>query len=63
MAARREEMFDFMGESERSVGAALAERFCVMFAAFTPRTRLTKTEGQALDNIAPGPIMHDDQLL
>jgi hypothetical protein len=50
MAARREEMFEFMGR-------------VVMFAAFTPRTRLTKTEGQALDNIAPGPNMHDDQLL
>jgi len=51
MAARREEMFEFMGGRG------------VMFAACTPRTWLKKTEGQALDNIAPGPIMHDDQLL
>jgi hypothetical protein len=31
--------------------------------ACTPRTRLKKTGGQALDNMTPGPIMHDDQLL
>jgi hypothetical protein len=51
MAARREGIVEFMGGR------------VVMFAACTPRTRLKKTEGQALDNIAPGPFLHDDQLL
>jgi hypothetical protein len=52
MAARREEMFEFMGGSGR-----------VNVRGVYTANAVEKTEGQALDNIAPGPIMHDDQLL
>jgi hypothetical protein len=55
-------MFKFMGGSKSVMALRLRSAF-VMFAACTPRTRLTETEGQALDNIAPCPISHADQLL